>query len=230
MTPLMWAPLTETYDHTGHAGAAALNREERRRAVAMEIIKNGANVNAVCFIPKWKNWTPLLFATLDPDRNASVIAALVDGGANVNARTDDDLTPLIHASAYGRSPDAVHKLITAGADVNAAGEQDGREGWTPLMYALNSPFKSFHIIRELVLGDADVNITLPGCSAPLFFALNICGDDPAYVELLLNAGADVRALDSDGNSLFDCALAKNYKRVARLLSKAAQADAAKGRN
>ena len=221
MTALMWALMTETFDHTGHDMASALAREENRRAVAMEIIERGANVNTVCFSPMRKGWTPLLFATLDPDRNVSVISALIDSGANVSVYTEDDLTPLIHASEYGRSPDVVHRLIEAGADVDVVGKQEGREGWTPLLYALNSPFKSLSIVKELVSANADVNVTVSNGFTPLFFALNL-GDDPAYVEILLSAGADARVKDQYGNSLYDCAVAKNYRRVAQLLSKAAK--------
>ena len=218
MTALMWSLMAETYDHIGHDVTATLARNERRCAIAMEIIKAGANVNTLCYSPQRKRWAPLLFATLDPDRNASVISALIDAGANVSARTEDELTPLILASEHGRSPDVVHHLIEAGADVNAVGMQEGREGWTPLLYALNSPYKSFSIVKELVLANADVNVAAPNGYTPLFFALNL-GDDPACVELLLNAGADAEARDRDNNKLFDCAMAKNYKRVAHVLSK-----------
>ena len=219
MTALMWSLMAETYDHTGQDMTEALAREERRRAAAMEIIKRGPNVNALCRSPQRKGWTPLLFATLDPDRNVSIISALIDAGANVSARTEDELTPLIHASEYGRSPDAVRSLIEAGADVNVIGMQEGREGWTPLLYALNSHYKSFSVVRELVLANADVNVAAHNGYTSLFFALNL-GDDPAFVELLLSAGADVRVKDSDGNSLLDCAMAKNYKKIAGVLSKA----------
>jgi ankyrin repeat protein len=221
MTALMWALMTETQDHTAQDMSAALVREENRRAVAMELIKRGANANAVCYSARWRSWTPLLFAALDPDRNSSIISLLIDAGANVEARTGDELTPLILAATYARAPEAVHYLIKAGANVNVEGKQEGREGWTPLLYALNSPYKSFLVIKELVLAEADVNLIAPNCDAPLFFALNL-GDDPAFVELLLDAGANISAVDRDGNLPFDCALAKNYRRVARVLSKAAK--------
>ena len=229
MTALMWSLMAETYDHTGNDVADALVREEKRRAVAMELIKGGANVNTVCFQHQRKKWTPLLFATLNPDRNVSVISALLDAGAEVTAQTADELTPLIHAAMHGRSPDAVHCLIKAGANVNAAGMQKGREGWTPLLYALNSPCKSLPIMRELVSADADVNVIAPNGYSPLFFALNL-GDDPAYVELLLDAGADAMLQDREGNTVYDCAIAKNYKKVAHFLSKAAKSNHTKARD
>src|SRR6185295_605422 len=61
---------------------------------------------------------PLMFAAAAGDTSA--IAALIDGGANVNAKENDRLqTPLIFAAANNRL-DAVKLLIARGADPNVA--------------------------------------------------------------------------------------------------------------
>jgi ankyrin repeat protein len=218
MTALMWSLLTETYDHTAQNLPQSLEREENRRNVAMELIRHGADVNAVCYSPHWTKWTPLLFATLDPDRNASLVSALLSAGVSVNVRTTEGITPLMQAVAYGRSSDVVHELIYSGADVNAESEQKGRKGWTPLFYALASPYRNLAVIRELVLGRAEVNVVAPNGSTPLLLAVSL-EEDPAFVRLLLDAGADASIRDKDGNSPLDCARAKNSKRIVHLLSK-----------
>ena len=218
MTPLMWALMAETPDHTGQDIGSSLEREEKRRAVAMQLIRKGSDVNAVCYSPRWLKWTPLLFATLQPDRNVSLISALVEQGAGVNPQTTDGVTPLMHSVFYGWSSDVPHELIQAGADVNASGGQEGRRGWTPLLYALASPYKSLPAVKELVLNQADVNVVLPNGSTPLLFAASL-GDDPAFVELLLSAGANVQARDAGGSTALDVARAKNYRRVTNVLSK-----------
>jgi ankyrin repeat protein len=218
MTALMWSLLAETRDHTACDILSFLEREANRQAVALKLIQEGADVNAMCYVPRWKKWTPLLFATLDPDRNASIITELIAAGANVNAQTTEGVTPLIHASGFGRSSDVVHELIQAGANVNAAARQEGRSGWTPLLYALASPYKSLSIVKELIRNDADVNILVSNRNTPLFFAVNI-GDDPSFAEELLRAGASIEAKDNTGSTALDCARAKNYKRVVHLLSK-----------
>jgi ankyrin repeat protein len=160
-----------------------------------------------------------LFATLEPDRNVSIISALIEAGAEVNAESDDGVTALIHAASRGRSSDAVHALILAGADVNAAGRQEGREGWTPLLSALSSPCKSLPIVKELVLKGAEVNMAMPDGRTPLLLAVTL-GDNPDFARVLLDAGADVLICDKEGNSALDYAKAKKYMRVANILSKA----------
>jgi ankyrin repeat protein len=55
--------------------------------------------------------------------------ALLDAGADVNARSANDLSVLpLHSAVAGNQDDVVAVLIGAGADVNAT----QRHGWTPL--------------------------------------------------------------------------------------------------
>jgi hypothetical protein len=59
---------------------------------------------------------------------------LIEAGADVNAKDDEGLTPLMIAAHYS-TPEMVTLLIDAGADVNAKDD----DGQTPLMYADRSP-------------------------------------------------------------------------------------------
>ena len=212
VTALMWALLTETRDHTGRDVGALMERDARRRAAAMEILQRSADVNAVCRSFHWPNWTPLHFAATEPDRNASLVSSLLTAGASPNVETAEGVTPLMYA-VQGDSSSATHDLLTAGANVNAEGEQEGRQGWTPLFYALAGSRRSPPVVRELTLRGADVNHVAPNGVTPLLLAVCL-RDDSALVSLLLEAGAKA---DAPGASPLDCARAKNHRRVVRLL-------------
>lgn len=57
--------------------------------------------------------TPLHLAAMNPDRSA--MKALLDAGADVNARDADGSTP-IHMAAYASRPQHARQLLEAGAD------------------------------------------------------------------------------------------------------------------
>jgi ankyrin repeat protein len=219
MTALMWALQAETHDPEEGDLAGFLARDRRRLETAALIVESGANVNAVCYSQRRMKWTPLLFAAMEPDRNAALISALLAAGAGANAQTADGLTPLFFAAAFGCSSNVVRELIRAGADVNATGEQEGRESWTPLLYALCGPRKSLPVVEELLKNGASVDVVAGNGGTPLLFAA-VIGDTPGYVHALLEAGADVNAVDGDGNSALDCAIARNYGNVVRRLLRA----------
>lgn len=50
--------------------------------------------------------------------NFETVRALIDGGADIEGRSMDDLTPL-HAAAWGGHASAVYALVASGADINA---------------------------------------------------------------------------------------------------------------
>ena len=53
------------------------------------------------------------------DADPRAVRKLIDGGADVNARDEDDNTPLILAAFYA-NPECVALLLQKGADANAA--------------------------------------------------------------------------------------------------------------
>lgn len=217
MTALMWALYGETPVET-NGDASFIEKEQKRMAVVRKLIEAGADVNVTCYSKRRMKWTPLLFATLEPDRNTEAISALIRAGAGVNATSESGISPLFHAAARGRFAEVPRMLIEAGAAIEVQGRETGREGWTPLLYALAGSYKSVDIVKELLRNGAEVNIAVQNGATPLLFAANT--GDPALVEALLNAGANPHARDTKGNSPLDCARAKNDKRIMRLLQKA----------
>ena len=66
-------------------------------------------------------------------KNAHIVAKLLlRYNADVNARDEDDWTPL-HIAAWWDARDVAELLLDKGADVNARDE----DGWTPLDFSAN---------------------------------------------------------------------------------------------
>ena len=110
-----------------------------------------------------------------------------------------ELTPLVYAARSG-SIDAARVLLDAGADVN----QVTRYGWSPLLAATQN--RHYQLGKFLVERGADVNLANKGGWTPLYLATdnrNLEGgdyptrtpdmNDLEYIELLLDAGANVNA-------------------------------------
>ena len=116
-------------------------------------------------------------------RDPAVITALVEAGADVNARNVSGFTPL-HSAAENATPAAAHALIQAGAEVNSRG------GRTPLHIAASNP--NPEVAAALIEAGADVGARdgIRG-RTPLHVAAR--NPNPAVAALLLDAGANVNA-------------------------------------
>ena len=107
-----------------------------------------------------------------------------------------------------RAPaNTVRALLSAGANVDAATD----DGETPLWNA--AQHGQTNAMRELLAAGANVDVASTSFSGwrPLHIALfndhieGAMGSTMDAVKLLLNAGADVNALDEDGKSPLDYA-------------------------
>lgn len=127
-------------------------------------------------------------------RDPAVITALVEAGADVNARDVWGYTPL-HSAAENAMPAAVKALVQAGADVNAPLRSfgrglDSRRGRTPLHVAASNP--NPEVAAALIEAGADVTARSGvWTGTPLHLAAR--NPNPAVAALLLDAGANVNA-------------------------------------
>ena len=190
--------------------------------LADRLIRAGANVKAA----NRYGVTPLYLACVNG--NAVVIEKLLQAGADANAVSNEGETALMTAARTGKV-DAVKVLLAHGADVNA------RESWhaeTALMWAVAQ--KHAAAARELIAKGADVNarstvnkwerqntaeprekwLPLGGLTPLEFAAREGCVD---CIPVLVEAKADVNAVDSDGISALLSAIINGHYDAAVLL-------------
>jgi ankyrin repeat protein len=127
--------------------------------------------------------TPFMYAVLYTD--AATLRSLISKGANVNARNDAQVTPLMWAAS---DLDKTRVLLDAGAQVNAK-SSDSR---TPLMIAATKP-GNVATVRLLLDRGADANPTEHpgGESSPLTQAAT--AGDAAMMQIIIEHGAEVQA-------------------------------------
>ena len=126
-------------------------------------------------------------------RDPAVITALVQAGADVDARDNGDYTPLQGAAASG-TPGVVRALLEAGAKVDARPRRfqlgwSRGSGGTSLHAAAGNP--DAEVAAALIEAGADPNARGVRGETPLHNAAR--NRNPAVAELLLEAGADVNA-------------------------------------
>ncbi|RMJ23335.1 STYKc [Aspergillus sp. HF37] len=157
--------------------------------------------------------TALHLATCQGDLDLFLrkLRSLYDYGVNLDAQNLDGDTALHLAIARLGSVDSIRALLDAGAST----ERKGREGRTPLLYAI-------HLRREdkagvLLDGGAAVDYADENGRTPLHLAIAKKRIRPALIRRIIDAGPDINQPDRDGRTpLFD-AVKLDRPRVAKLL-------------
>ena len=171
------------------------------------IIARGTNVAAARLLMEYKanleareaqrNQTALMWAAAQSQ--GPMVAALVKGGANVNARAvvNNISTASYNAAGFMDWPAQVSSEPRAG--VRASG------GFTALLYAAREG--CLECVKSLIEAKADLDMTDPEGVTPLIMATwNLKFDTAAA---LIKAGADVNRWDMWGRSALWCAVDVN---------------------
>lgn len=141
-----------------------------------------------------------------------VLPALLQAGADAEARDAKGYTPLILAS-YNGHEGATAVLLAHGADT-AAG--DGARGNTALM---GVAFKGYANIARLLL-DAGADVNQRNLAGQTALMNAVMFGHGAIVEMLLAAGAETAVIDVAGNSPASIAAGQANTAMADLLDRA----------
>ena len=105
--------------------------------------------------------------------NIEAVKQHLAAGADVNAKREDGMTPLHHATKNTGHWEIVELLIAEGADVNVK-SADGSGGRTPLHFA--AYYGHEEIVELLISKGADVNAKRSNGATPLDLALGETAD------------------------------------------------------
>jgi len=207
----------------------AIIKNYKNPDIAIELIKNKANVSAV-FRKAYHDedkMTPLLYALSEKSQNSPrVIRALVDAGASLDVkRGEDECAPLHLAARYARDPETIDILVKAGAYI----EEKNKYGYTPLMLAIRKNNVNPGVAIALILDKADVNASFDkkyddeDKMTPLMYAVSeYMLNKPKVIRALIDAGANINAKnEKDGRTpLMIAATSANNTEIIDILIKA----------
>ncbi len=153
--------------------------------------------------------------TLIRKDNKEIVELLINHGADVNAKDDDDRTPL-HNAVWAENKEIVELLINHDADVNAKDDRD----YTPLHSAVSRENKE--VLKLLINHGADVNAKNKKGYTPLHYAVlelhyAVLERNKEIAELLINHGADVNAKNQYEETPLHYAVRRQNKEVVELL-------------
>ena len=158
--------------------------EEVRR-----LVEQGGNVNVVCD-PLYRR-TALHSAAFNG--NSDICSLLLSRGANVSQTDENGDTPL-HVAAYDHLVDICQLLVDHKADVTSV----NNEGQTPLHKAFDGYWSDTAAVCCPLITNESVNVADRHGNRALYIAVR--NGDIQIVQMLLDCGADVNALNEDGQT------------------------------
>ncbi len=154
--------------------------------------------------------TPLQLAVLSGDAKSA--SALIDKGADINAKNNQGETVLTIVIQKGKShKEEALALIEKGANVNVTNSQ----GKTPLMMAIQT--ESSDISLAILKKDVDVSVKNTQGETALMMAINKMSDE--VVLALIAKEVNINATNNQGQSLLMMAIQKGRDKVALALIK-----------
>jgi ankyrin repeat protein len=142
-------------------------------------------------------------------RDLMAVNAFLDAGINANAQDADGRTVLISAAARG-DVEVVNALLTRGADPNVK----DKRGYTALSHAVEAMYEE---VVDALLNRPNLNTNASGLNGRPVLLAYVWRDNKERVEELLAHGADVSAVDADGDTALHGAAKSGNVEIMRLL-------------
>jgi len=142
-------------------------------------------------------------------RDMMAINAFLDAGINANTQDADGRTVLISAAARG-DVEVLNALLTRGADPNVK----DKRGYTALSHATEAMYED---VVDALLNRPELDTNSRGLNARPVLLAYVWRDDKERVEKLLAHGADVSAVDADGDTALHGAAKSGNVEIMRLL-------------
>lgn len=183
-------------------------KSEKIVQIIKKLLELGADANCVITPDrgiKPDNMTPLIRLMFMRNRfdKSDLVKALIQAGANVNATTSGDYTPLHFAASKKDTPhEVIAMLIDNGADMDAL----NRDGRTPLQGG--AFFQSKSVITLIEKG-ADIKKLSSNLSNILHFAVWGSDNNPDLA-FLLKQDLDINAQNAQGETPLHTAASRNY--------------------
>ena len=163
------------------------------------------------------------FDKLVSSGSSEAVLAAIKQGANVNAKDNQGMTPLLWAAGNNPDPDVIVALLNAGADSTAR----MGNGMT-LLIAAAAGNKNPETITTLLKAGLDINAqTYDGMTALMWAAWN--NPNPGMITTLLRSGADPKARSKDGKTAYDYALESGLLKDTEALQQLSESNPPKGR-
>jgi len=204
---------------------ASLFSKDQVLRLTFTVRRPGLGSSAAALAQSEHQLKPLGYLLLNSARRGNIneVRELLEAGAEVDAASIDNFTPLMNAAAAGHG-DVVKLLLEKGASIKprtkgapfAESPLGSRipGGWTALMAAVSSG--NADIVRLLLDKGANVNSSMEDRRTPLLIALD--GRSPAVVRLLLDRGADANVVSDSGYSPLAMADINGKGATARILA------------
>lgn len=171
---------------------------------SVQSIKKQLNAGQNPNIVNMQGHSPFILAIREGNLEAANLIAK-SPKFNVNHENSFGETPLMYAAISGNM-ELAHYLIKRGAKIN-------KFGWTPLHYAASTGKSD---MAQLLLSKGAIpNAPAPNGASPLIMAVK--ASNIQTVKVLLEAGADPKAIDQSRKSALDYAKEKNLKSIYELM-------------